>query len=154
MNSPGPSSERKSIWGLDTSLKYPFQKNYFFLIWIKSVKNNFRLGWIWPPPDLVDYPSVLLSNKGALLLKWVNPFNTSVLVCASQVKISKKNFFLTFLWKVPRNLILIWRIQKLNSFSHIFSSSSSFLLRLVKDNVSEMGQSFLFTDLHQNCHVT
>ena len=66
-------------------------------------------------------------------------------------KIFEKNFFLRFLWKVTYNLIFIWRIQKSNSFSHILSYSSLFLPRLVK-NVLKVGQSFLFTDLHQNYH--
>ena len=85
-------------------------------------------------------------------IEGINPFDTSVLVCASQEKISKKNFFDTF-WKVPYNLNLIWRMQVLNSFSHIFSSSFSFLPRLVK-NILKTGQNFLFTDLHQNYHIT
>ena len=83
----------------------------------------------------------------------LNPFNTSVLVCPSQVKTSKKSFFLIFLWKVSHNLISKCRIEKVNSFSHIFSSPSSFLPRLVK-NVLKLGQNFLFTDLHQNYLIT
>ena len=54
--------------------KCPFlkkkKKKKLFLIWIKSVKNNFQLKGIWFPPALLDYPSTLLSNKGALLLTW------------------------------------------------------------------------------------
>ena len=61
-----------------------------------------------------------------------NPFDTSVLVFHSQVKISKKTLFLRFSWKVPYNVILTQRIQISNSFSQIFSSSSSFLSQLVK----------------------
>ena len=52
-----------------------------------------------------------------------------------------KNFFLRFSWKFPYNLILIWRIQRSNLFSHNFSFASSFLPRLVK-NVLKMGQVF------------
>ena len=36
---------------------------------MKFIKNNFRLGRIQPAPLLLDCPSALLSNKGALLLK-------------------------------------------------------------------------------------
>ena len=68
-------------------------------------------------------------------------------------KTFEKKFFWYFLWQVSFNLILIWRIHLSNSFSHIFSSSSSFLPRLVK-NVPKMGENFLFTDLHRNCHIT
>ena len=40
----GPISGGKRIQGWDALLKSVlFQKNHFFLIWIKSVKNNFRL---------------------------------------------------------------------------------------------------------------
>ena len=45
------------------------------------------------------------------------------------------------LWKVLYNLILIWRIQILDLFFQIFSSSTSFLLRLVK-NVLKNGSKF------------
>ena len=54
----------------------------------------------------------------------INPFDISVLLSPFQVKISKKTFFLRFLWKVPYNLILIWKIKKSNSFFQTFSSSS------------------------------
>ena len=36
---------------------------------MKLIRKNFRLGWIQPAPVLLDFPSALLSNKGALLLK-------------------------------------------------------------------------------------
>ena len=41
--------------------KRPFwKKPNFFLIWIKSVKNNFQLGGIQFPPALLDDPKALL----------------------------------------------------------------------------------------------
>ena len=46
-----------------------YLKKYFFLIWIKSVKNNFWLGWISPPPARLPCSSAFLSNKGAFSLK-------------------------------------------------------------------------------------
>ena len=47
--SSGPISGRKSVRESDALLKSAlFKKNYFFLIWIKSVKNNFWLGGIRP----------------------------------------------------------------------------------------------------------
>ena len=36
---------------------------------MKLIKNNFQLGWIRPLPVLLDCPSVILSNKAALLSK-------------------------------------------------------------------------------------
>ena len=82
----------------------------------------------------------------------INPFDTSVLVCPFQVKISEKTFFLRFLWKVPYNLILIWRIKKSNLFFQIFLSSFSFLPRLVK-NVLKNGSRIFFSDFHENHYV-
>ena len=67
-----------------------------------------------------------------------------IFIFASLIKtINKwvKKIFLGFSWKLPYNLILIWKIQKSDSFFHIFSSSSSFLLRLVK-NVLKNGWKF------------
>ena len=87
------------------------------------------------------------------LLQSINPFDTSVLVRFSQVKISKKTFFLRLLWKVPYNLILIWRIQKSNSFSQIFSFSSSFLSRFIK-NVLKNGSKFFSIDFHEKFPIT
>ena len=52
-----------------------------------------------------------------------------------------KKIFLGFSWKLPYNLILIWRIKKSDSFSHIFSSSFSFLSQLVKMSY-KVGQIF------------
>ena len=45
------------------------EKKTFFSIRIMNVKSNFRFGGIRSPPVFLDYPSVLLSNKGALILK-------------------------------------------------------------------------------------
>ena len=82
----------------------------------------------------------------------INPFDTSVLVCPFQVKISEKTFFLRFLWKVPYNLILIWRIKKSNLFFQIFLSSFSFLPRLVK-NVLKSGSGIFFSNFHENHYI-
>ena len=82
----------------------------------------------------------------------INPFDTSVLVCPFQVKISEKTFFLRFLWKVPYNLILIWRIKKSNLFFQIFLSSFSFLPRIVK-NVLKNGSGIFFSDFHENHYI-
>ena len=87
------------------------------------------------------------------LLQSINPFDTSVLERFSQVKISKKTFFLRLLRKVPYNLILIWRIQKSNSFSQIFSFSSSFLPRFIK-NVLKNGSKFFSIDFHEKFPIT
>ena len=48
-----------------------------------------------------------------------------------------KTFSNRFSWKLPHDLILIWIIQKSNSFSQIFSSSSSFLPWLVKNGLKK-----------------
>ena len=55
----------------------------------------------------------------------------------------KKNLFLRFLWKVPYNLILIWRIQKSNSYFHIFSFIFLLLPRFIK-NVLKKRVKFFF----------
>ena len=52
-----------------------------------------------------------------------------------------KNFFLGFSWKLPHELILTWRIQNSGSFFQISSSSSSFVLRLVKSLKKESKMS-------------
>ena len=53
-----------------SSLKGVFsKKKTFFLILIESVKSNFRLKMIRPPSALLDHPSAILVNKGALLDK-------------------------------------------------------------------------------------
>ena len=44
-----------------------------------------------------------------------------------------KIFFNRFSWRLPNNLILMWIIQKSNSFFQIFSSSFSFLPWLIKN---------------------
>ena len=52
------------------------------------------------------------------------------------LKNETKFFFGRFSWKLPHKLILIWRIQKSDSFFHIFLSlfsAFSFLPRLVKN---------------------
>ena len=60
-----------------------FQKIYF-LIWIKSVKNNFRLERIRPQPALLDYPSALMLIIG-VLFSWSNkPFSKNNLNKLSQ----------------------------------------------------------------------
>ena len=60
-------------------------------------------------------------------------------------------FYLRFSGKLPHNLILLWIIQKSNSFSHIFSSSSSFFAS-ISQKCPKSGLSFFFTDLRQNLH--
>ena len=47
-----------------------FEKKKFFSIWIKSIKTICNLGGIRSPIALLGYPSALLPNKRALLLKW------------------------------------------------------------------------------------
>ena len=117
-----------------------------------------------------DFSYVNKNNFSNII--YINPFNTSVLVCPSQVQIFMKSFiqpnfdvenskiesifpyfsssfsflpwliknvlkngskffFHKFSWKLPYNLILIWRIQRSNSFSQIFSFTFLFLPRLV-----------------------
>ena len=63
---------------------------------------------------------------------------------------SQKSFS-RFSWKLPHILILIWRIEKLKTFSHIFSPSSSFLPQLVK-NVLKIGWKRFSTDFLENCY--
>ena len=74
------------------------------------------------------------------------------------VKNFEKNiFFLRFLWKALFKLILIWRIQNLDSFFKIFSSSFSFLPRLVKNVLKNGSKVFFFGgggDFPENCHIT
>ena len=57
--------------GIGCFVKNAFGK-FFFLVWTRSVKNNFE--FLTTLADLTstcpDNPSVFLSNKGALLLKW------------------------------------------------------------------------------------
>ena len=60
-------------------------------------------------------------------------------------------FFLRFSWKLPYNLILIWRSQKSNSFFQFFSSSSSFVastfshqLKLNREIVKELFHLLFF----------
>ena len=62
-----------------------------------------------------------------------------------------KNLFHRFSWKLPHILILIWRIEKLKTFSHIFSPSSSFLPQLVK-NVLKIGWKRFSTYFLENCY--
>ena len=47
----------------------------FFSIWIKHVKNIFQLGWIQPPPVLLDCPSVFLSEKKCHFIEPMAPFS-------------------------------------------------------------------------------
>ena len=93
---PGPISERKTIGNGRFVKKCPFQKIYFFLIWIKSVKNNFWLGGIQPSPALLHYPSALLANQGALLLK-------------GKKTCSKSNFDL-IIFILNKQFLHFWRI--------------------------------------------
>ena len=59
-----------------------------------------------------------------------------------------------FQLKWSYNLILIWRIKKKwTHFFVFFRLHFHFLLRLVK-NTLKIGQRLLFTDLHQNYHIT
>ena len=55
-----------------------------------------------------------------------------------------KYFLLRFSWKLVYNLILGWRIRILGLFFKISSSSSSFLLRLVKNQSKIESKIFLF----------
>ena len=57
---------KKKRPGIESFLKKClFPEKLFSLIWIKSVKNNFWLGWLWPPPALLAYPSALVLKKVA-----------------------------------------------------------------------------------------
>ena len=88
-------------------LKNALLKKNFSLIWIKSLKNNFQVGKIWPPPALLNYPSALLSNKGVLLLKGRALIQGQF---GSILHFNKKK-------------ILIIHIIKLKHFYHIFHAS-------------------------------
>ena len=70
-------------------------------------------------------------------------------------KNGSKFFVHRFTSKLPYNLTLIWRIQKSNLFSpiYIFSSSSSFLSRLVKNSLKNESKKF-FSDFHENFLIT
>ena len=101
----------------------------------RNVNNYFKIMfYLFSQSFLLSFYKFL--NINIVIFSWF------VLVCPSQVKISNKNFFLRFLWKIPCNLILIWRIQKLNSFPHIFWSSSSFLPRFVKNDLKNESKFF------------
>ena len=72
---------------------------FFFLIWIKIVKSNFQLVEIRPLPALLDYPSALLSNKDALLLKWnfsKSNFDLILLLLNKQFL----HFFISYVWNI------------------------------------------------------
>ena len=102
---------------------------------------------------ITTYPNFNMENSK---IKLIFPnFFTFIFALISQKCLTKwvKNFFLRCSWKLPHNLILIWRIQKLKSFSHIFSSSFSFFPRLVK-NILKNESRFFFSDFQENCHIT
>ena len=66
-------------------------------------------------------------------------------------KNGSKLFVHRFASKLPYNRILIRRIQKSNLFSHIFSASSSFLPRLVKNGLKN--ESKLFSHIFMKISV-
>ena len=89
---------KRSSWRfVDDFLKMWFF--FFFLIWIKIVKSNFQLVEIRPLPALLDYPSALLSNKDALLLKWnfsKSNFDLILLLLNKQFL----HFFISYVWNI------------------------------------------------------
>ena len=65
---------------------------------------------------------------------WIHFSNFCIFIFSQKcLKKWVKNFSLGFSLKLPNDLNLIWRTQISDSFSHIFSSSSSFLPRLIKN---------------------
>ena len=85
---------------MDASLKSAFLENKFFLVLIESAKNNFRLGFIRPPPALLDYPSDFLSNKGALFYNQRAVFQEqfdSILTILNKQFIDFHNIFRAFI---------------------------------------------------------
>ena len=96
----GSISEVSSVKGWEASLKNthlekkkkPFNLNQKvknnLLKFESKVSKNFKLGGIRPPPALLNYPSTLLSNKGALLLI-EEPFSENNFI---RIFISNKQF--------------------------------------------------------------
>ena len=65
---------------------------------------------------------------------WIHFSNFCIFIFSQKcLKKWVKNFSLGFSLKLPNDLNLIWRTQISDSFSNIFSSSSSFLPRLIKN---------------------
>ena len=66
---PGPILEKYSIQGSDASLKLPFFGKKVFLDLNQKCQKQLQVRGIQPRPAVLVNPSVLLSNKYALLLK-------------------------------------------------------------------------------------
>ena len=70
------------------------------------------------------------------------PFDTFVLVCTSQVKISKKKIFSQIFMKSSIQPNLDIKNSKIELIFPIFSSSFSFLPPLVNNGLKSMSQKF------------
>ena len=64
-----------------------------------------------------------------------------------------KIFSHRFSWKLPYNLILIWRIQKPNHFSNFFIFNFIFA-SIGQKWFKKWVESFFFSDFHENFHKT
>ena len=82
----------------------------------------------------------------------INPFDTSVLVCPSTAKISKKTFSQIFM-KSSTQPNFDMENSKIELIFPNFSFSSLFLPRLVK-NVFKNGSKIFFSAFRENCHTT
>ena len=97
-------------------------------------------------PIFIPYPNFDMENSKIdnifpCLFTFIFIFDSINQKCP---KMWVKNFFNICSWKLPYNLILIWITQKCNSFFQVFSSSFSFLPRLIKNGFkNESKQYFL-----------
>ena len=83
----------------------PFlEKTNFFVIWIKSVKNNFQWEGIWSSCVLLDYTSALLSNKFAFLLSHFPRTNSLDYFILSKYFLNFSYFLLSFFYTYFANL--------------------------------------------------
>ena len=86
-------------------------------------------------------------------------FFTFIFIFASISQKCPKNwvifFPLRFSWKLPYNWIVIWRIQKSDSISHVFSFSSSFLPWLIKNVLKNESKSTKVMPIEKtkNCYI-
>ena len=89
--------------------------------------------------NIANRRPILVVNPDPEDWKTFKHLKPSTIVLQSEKELSKKNFYLRFLWKISYRLILIWKIQKSNSFYQFFifififaSISQKCLQKLVK----------------------
>ena len=93
------------------------------------------------------------SDTGIILRLWLNPFETSVLVCPSQVKISKKNSFPQIFMKSfmqPKFNMENSKIELIFSNFFIFI----FIFASISQECHKKWVKKFFSDFHGNCYIT